>query len=204
MNRLRRLLLALLAVVLALPAMAEPVPLSRLNAYLNGFATARAKFTQINTDGSVSTGTLYLARPGRARFEYDPPSPALVVAGSGQVAVFDRKSNVPPEQFALDRTPLSIILAPRVDLARPGVVERHVSDGSTTAVVARDPERPEFGSLMMVFSDNPVALRQWVIADEAGGETTVILGEMRTGLALDDGLFSIAREMARLPAQLNR
>lgn len=204
MNRMRRLLLALPALVLALPAVAEPIPLARLNAYLNGIATARAAFTQINTDGSVSTGTLYLARPGRARFEYDPPSPALVVAGSGQVAVFDRKSNEPPEQFALDRTPLSIILAPRVDLARPGVVERHISDGATTTVIAHDPERPEYGSMMLVFSDNPVALRQWVISDDAGGETTVILGEMRTGLALDDNIFSIAREIARLPIQQNR
>lgn len=200
MKPFRLALAAALAVFAALPLRAEPIALDRINAYLNGFATARAGFTQINADGSVATGTLYLARPGRARFEYDPPSPALVVAGKGQVAVFDRKSNVAPQQFALDRTPLSIILGARVDLTRPGVVLRHTSDGSTTAVVAQDPEKPEFGSIMMVFSDNPVTLRQWVISDEAGAETTVILGDMRSGVALDDNLFSIARELARQPS----
>lgn len=195
---MRQILTAIFAVLLALPAMAEPVPVEKLNEYLNGLRSVRAAFTQINADGSVSSGTLYLARPGRARFEYDPPSPALVVAGNGRVAVFDRKSNVPPEQFALDRTPLSIILAERVDLTRPGVLLRHRGDGATTAVVVQDPEKPEYGSMLMVFSDNPVALRQWIITDEAGGETTVILGETRTNMSLPGDLFSIARELARL------
>lgn len=195
---MRQIRLAILAMFIALPAAAEPIPLARLNAYFNGFRTARAEFTQINADGSLSTGTLYLSRPGQARFEYEPPSPALVVAGGGQVAVFDRKSNVPPEQFPLDRTPLSIILADHVDLTRPGVVLRHESDGTTTAIVARDPAAPEYGSILLVFSDDPVALRQWIITDEAGGETTVILGEIRLGLTLAGDLFSIARELSRL------
>jgi len=194
---MRHFLTALFAVLIALPAAAGPVPVAQLNEYLNGLRSVRAAFTQINADGSVSSGTLYLARPGRARFEYDPPSPALVVAGNGQVAVFDRKSNVPPEQFALDRTPLSIILAEHVDLTRPGVLLRHESDGATTSIVVQDPKKPEYGSMLMVFSDNPVALRQWIITDEAGGETTVILGDTRTNIALSGDLFSIARELAR-------
>ena len=63
-----------------------------------------------------------------------------------------------------------------------------------TRVRAQDPEHPEYGSIEMVFSANPLALRQWVITDDAGGQTTVILGEMATGRGYKDSLFSISTE----------
>ena len=74
--------------------MADKLSLNAISAYLNGIATAKTDFTQVNDDGSLSTGTLYLKRPGRVRFEYNPPEKLLVMAGGGQVAIFDGKSNI--------------------------------------------------------------------------------------------------------------
>lgn len=177
---------------LAIPAAAEKISLQDLSRYLNGLTTAQVEFTQINSDGSISTGTLYIQRPGRARFEYNPPDKNLVLASSGTVAVFDAKSNQPPEQYPLDRTPLSIILAKNVDLSRAKMVVGHKIDGNTTRVRAQDPDHPEYGSIEMVFTSGPTELRQWVIRDDSGGETTVILGEMKKGGKLRAGLFNIA------------
>lgn len=176
---------------LAAPAAAEKISLKELSRYLNGLTTAEAEFTQINSDGSISTGKLYIQRPGRARFEYSPPDKNLVLAGSGQVAIFDAKSNQPPEQYPLDRTPLSIILAKNVDLGRAKMVVGHTVDGNTTRVRAQDPDHPEYGSIEMVFTSSPTELRQWVIRDDSGAETTVILGEMKKGGKLDATLFNI-------------
>lgn len=183
-------LAAILGAALAAPAAAE-VTLAEASAYLNGFAGAEGEFTQIADDGSIATGTVRLQRPGRMRFEYDPPLEQLVVAGGGQVAVFDGRSNAPPEQYPLSRTPLSIILAPKVDLSRARMVTGVRTEGPTTTITARDPDNPDYGSLDLVFTDDPVELRQWVVRDAQGGATTVVLGELTLGAGFPPSNFSI-------------
>lgn len=194
MKTLRFALVPFLWIALALPASAEKISLADLSRYLNGLKTAQADFTQVNADGSIATGTLYIKRPGRMRFEYAPPDKTLVIAGGGQVAIFDPKSNQPPEQYPLKRTPLNLILANNVDLGRAKMVVGHESDGTATTVVAQDPEHPEYGTLRMVFTDAPVELRQWVITDDSGSETTVILGDLKKGGAFSTFLFNITYE----------
>lgn len=192
---MRALLHAVTALLLlTLPARAE-IPLSEINAYLNSFRSAQADFTQVNADGSISTGELSLLRPGRARFDYAAPDNGLVLAGSGSVAIFDPVSNTSAEQYALSRTPLSIILADTVDFSRSGMVVGHGGDATRTAVTLQDPENPQYGNIQLVFTPNPVTLRQWVITDDGGSQTTVILGDMKTGVRLSNRLFNIQREM---------
>ncbi len=174
------------------PATAAPIGLGELSRYFNAISTAEADFTQINPDGSLSTGRLWIHRPGRMRFEYNSPDDSLVIAASGTVAVFDRRSNTGPAQYPLSRTPLGLILAPQVDLTRARMVVAHRRDGETTVVVAQDPERPEYGTLQLVFTPAPTELRQWRVTDDAGRETTVILGAMSTGMRLSGRLFDIA------------
>jgi outer membrane lipoprotein-sorting protein len=193
----RTLILAPLALMaLGLPAQAQtqPIPLSDLSRYLNGLTTAEADFTQVNADGTISTGRLYIRRPGRVRFEYAPPDDNLVMAGGGQVAIFDARSNQPPEQYPLSRTPLNLILAEDVNLGAARMVVGHTHDGTATRVRAQDPEHPEYGSIELVFTADPVELRQWIIHDDTGGQTTVILGEMSRGGDLAPSLFNITAE----------
>ena len=180
-------------IALAVPARAEPVGLAALSRYFNAFSTAEAEFSQINPDGSLTTGQLWIRRPGRMRFEYDGPGGDLVIAAAGTVAIFDAKSNTGPTQYPLSRTPLGLILAPRVDLTRERMVVAHRAEGNTTVVVAQDPERPEYGTLQLVFTADPIELRQWRVTDDSGRETTVVLGEMRTGMDLPGRLFDVAR-----------
>lgn len=183
---------ALTAIALSLPAAAAAeVSLAEASAYLNGFTGAQSAFTQIADDGSIATGTVRLQRPGRMRFEYDPPLEQLVVAGGGQVAIFDGRSNAGPEQYPLSRTPLSIILAPQVDLTRARMVTGARTEGPSTIITARDPDNPDYGSIDLVFTDDPVELRQWVVRDAQGGETTVILGELALGTGFPASNFSI-------------
>lgn len=194
---MRRFAILCAAVLLsALPAAAAPLPLAELSAYLNSLTTVEAPFTQINPDGTISTGTVRIARPGRIRFEYAPPDRTLVLADGQQVAVFDPKSNQPPQAFALRQTPLHLILAPQVDLGRARMVVGHREDGPTTRVLAQDPDNPGLGTIELVFTAGPVALRQWVVTDEAGAQTTLILGDLGRGGRLDPNLFSIEREAA--------
>ena len=178
----------------ALPARAELVSLADLSGYFNTLETAAGRFRQINADGSVSTGDIYLHRPGRMRFEYDSED-LLVIAGGQQVAIFDGRSNSVPEQYPLSKTPLNLILARRVDLAGSGMVIGHGTDGTITRVLAQDPGRPENGTIELVFSDDPIALREWVITDATGAQTMVVFDELTMGGQLSSRLFNITAEI---------
>ncbi|MEM1375152.1 MAG: outer membrane lipoprotein carrier protein LolA [Pseudomonadota bacterium] len=184
----------LAAAALARPAAAqERIPLANLSAYLNALTTAQGTFTQVTGAGQVSTGTVFIKRPGRVRFEYDPPERSMVIAGGGQLAVFDARSDE-PTKYPLNQTPLSIILARDVNLGRANMVTGHSSDGQSTTVRAQDPDNPEYGSIDLVFTGSPVELRQWIINDGDGGTTTVILGALETGMRVPERLFNIISE----------
>jgi outer membrane lipoprotein-sorting protein len=197
MTRLFRLLAPLVLLLAAAPLRAQELSLNEISRYLNSLQTAKSEFTQVNDDGSVATGTLYIRRPGRVRFEYNPPEKSLVMAGGSQVAIFDGKGDGSPEQYPLKQTPLNLILERNVDLARRDMVVGHNSDGKSTTVVAQDPENPEYGTIALVFTANPTELRQWVITDGTGATTTVILGALDTSASVAAGLFDITAEMRR-------
>ncbi len=116
------------------------------------------------------------------------------MAGGGQVAIFDGRSNQGPSQYPLRQTPLNLILEPNVNFQNRRMVVGHTDDGDTTTVIAQDPDNPQYGTIRLVFSANPTELRQWIIRDETGAETTVILGNMEFGPTLSARLFNITVE----------
>jgi len=181
-----------LAFTLAAPAAwaADKLPLSQISNYLNNMKTVQTTFTQVNDDGSLSTGKLWLQRPGKMRFEYDPPNSAVVLARAGTVMIFDPKSNQPPEQYPLKRTPLSLVLARNVNLNQANMVVGHDFDGTATVVTAQDPKNPESGRIELMFTGEPIELRKWVIHDNAGSQTTVLLGPLNETGSVDQSLFS--------------
>lgn len=197
----RFFLTPVLMAAMALPAAADKLSLSAISTYLNKMKTAQSPFTQINNDGTISTGTLFIKRPGRMRFEYNPPEATLVLASGNAVAVFDAKSNQGPQTYPLNKTPLSIILAKKVNLGRARMVVGHGFDGTATKVTAQDPDHPEYGSIQLVFTAKPIQLRQWLINDDTGSQTTVILGDLKAGGGLRDSIFNIQLEAERNTAR---
>ena len=153
----------------------------------------------VNDDGSISTGTIYIKRPGKVRFEYNAPDSGIVVAGSNTVVIYDKKSNQPAETYPLSKTPLSIILAANVNLGQAKMVTGHNYDGTATTVRAQDPAHPEYGNIELKFTGNPVELRQWIINDGNGTKTTVVLGDLQKGGSLPNKLFDVGS-----PGQVNR
>ncbi|MEC7965889.1 MAG: outer membrane lipoprotein carrier protein LolA [Pseudomonadota bacterium] len=197
MKTLRYTVAALTALSLsALPALAEKISLNQLSAYLNDLKTAQADFTQISDDGTIMTGQLMLKRPWKIRFEYDQDK-TLVLAEARTVAIFDPRGNPQPETYPLGKTPLKLILDRNINLGRANMVVGHSYDGTATTVVAQDPEHPEYGTLSLVFTDNPLQLRQWIVRDDAGSATTVVLGALDSSVKLSNQIFDIGVEKER-------
>ncbi|WGW04981.1 LolA family protein [Tropicibacter oceani] len=193
-----RILIAFATLItLAMPAQAQQLSLNEISRYLNTIQAAQGAFTQINSDGTISTGQIAIKRPGKVRFDYNPPERALVLASAGSVYILDRKLNAQPETYPLNQTPLSIILDRNVNLAQAGMVKNHSYDGTATVVTAQDPKRPEYGSIQLKFTANPVELRQWIITDGDGNQTTVVLGGLEKA-NLPNSMFYIDPELAKL------
>ena len=186
-----------LLLLMVTPASAEKLSLDAVSSYFNKMTTAEAAFIQSNDDGSQSAGRMYIKRPGRIRFEYDPPNLALVIVGGGQVAVFDPKANAEPIRFPLRQTPLSLVLESTVDLARRDMVLAHTNDGPRTIITLQDPDRAEYGYIQLVFTDDPMQLRQWIVDDNSGNKTQIVLSDWIQDQKMPSILFNIQAEMQK-------
>ena len=190
-------LISALCMIFASPVAAEKISLNEISSYFNAMTTAEAQFSQMTDEGETSTGRLFIRRPGRMRFEYDPPEKTLVVVGGGQVAVFDPKSRDEPLRFPLRHSPMNLVLEREVDLAQRNMVVAHFEAESQTAVTLQDPENPDYGFIQLIFTDNPVQLRQWIVQDNSGGRTQIILDSLTEGGRLSNVLFNIQHEMQK-------
>ena len=162
--------------------------LTRVETYLNSVRNLHSRFLQIAPNGATSEGQAWLSRPGRLRFQYDPPSPFLLVGGSGLLVFHDAQlkqtSNIP-----LDSTPLGILLQDNL----------HLSGDITVTKVARAPGQlqvslvrtrtPQDGTLTLIFADQPLALRQWRVVDAQRQETRVTLYNVEMGGTFNPDLF---------------
>ncbi len=162
--------------------------LGRVEAWFAETQTLKARFVQVNDMGQTATGTVWLRRPGRVRFEYDPPVPLLIVA-DGLFVVFVDQELEQADRMPLIRSPLSILTAEEVDLQRDTDLRGVSHDAGVIRVTVADPESPEEGEVTLVFRDSPIALRQWVVRDPAGKETTITLQDTQTNLELPQRLF---------------
>lgn len=193
-----------LSAAIALPLLAPSLAaaqvnradLTRISNYLNGITTMEGGFIQVGPDGDLSEGRFYMRRPGRIRFEYNPPNPTLIVADGFWVGIYDTLDNT-LDRFPLSETPLDLILRDRVDLRRSKAVQSIERSAGQLRVRAIDPDAPEQGSITMVFADNPLELTQWIVIDGQGLATTVALSEIRRNVDLHPDLFFIEDPVER-------
>lgn len=168
---------------------ADHAELDRIVAYLNGITSLKAKFLQVAPDGAVSQGIAWLERPGRMRFQYDPPSPYLLVAGYGLLVFHDSSLNQ-TTNIPLSSTPLGVLLAPHVTLTGAVTVtgfQRLPGEFDVTLVRTDSPGQ---GSLTLVFSTLPLQLRQWAVRDAQDELTRVSLYDVALGGHFPAHLFS--------------
>jgi outer membrane lipoprotein-sorting protein len=161
--------------------------LQRIAAYLNGIGTMTARFQQYSANGGTAEGWVWMERPGRMRFQYDPPTPILLIADRFYVYYVDTQL-AEMSKVGLKFTPAWFLL--RVPISFDDLVvtrfERSVNSLRITVV---DPKAPDNGSLTMEFGDQPLSLRQWTIVDQQHHTTTVSLSKEQFGMALDPKLF---------------
>jgi outer membrane lipoprotein-sorting protein len=182
----------------ASPAQATPAApetpqqlVQRINLALNSMTTLVGEFTQTSADGRKRTGRLYVQRPGKLRFDYNPPAQLEVVSDGLNVAVIDKR--VPQQDvYGIGQTPLKFLLAERIDVSRDTKVTSvkrekdeiilDIEDKNTLAGTSR---------IRIHFHGESLGLKRWTVTDPQGMPTTVTLANLSTQQRPERGLFVI-------------
>lgn len=173
-----------------------PADLARIDMALNNTGSFQGRFTQYGSDGSIATGNIYIKRPGKLRFEYDAPSPLLIVSDGVTLLQHDRELET-KDRVPLAATPLNFFLKNDVQLQRDTEVVGLIKTPQDIRVSARDGSGEVDGVMTMVFDANSLALNQWIIADSFGGETRVVLSDLKYNQKVSPRLFVLRDESRR-------
>lgn len=172
----------------ALSGAERAAALAQVEAYFNGLRTLRARFLQIAQNGAAAEGTALIFRPGRMRFDYDPPEPLLLVASGGQFLLYDRELRQ-PSTVPVSSTPLAFLLRDQLRLSGDITVTAVERSGGFLRIALHRTGAPAEGRLTLVLQEQPMELRQWMVVDAQGHETRVSLFQIETGMRLDTLLF---------------
>lgn len=193
----RLLALAILAAPLGSFAFPAPVAaqqssaLSQVSTHLKTVDTMVARFSQTDRRGQTLDGTLTLKRPGKVRFQYGRGIPMLIV-GDGKALTFVDYEVKQVSRWPIGDSPLSVLLNPEQDLSRVARVTRN--DDRVLLIEARDPKKPQFGTIAVAFAKVPSApagllLQGWTTLDSQNNRTTVKLSDQRFNVAVADSNF---------------
>ena len=195
----RFLKLQILTVFLVLGSIlnAEPYSLKKVSQYLSNLKFLTAEFSQINDDGTTSSGIIFIRRPGSMRFEYYKPDKTLILISAGVLAIFDPKGDQTPIMYPITNNPISFILNDEVDLLNAGIVENYEVYNDKAILTLRDPNKHDRGNIQIVFSGAKPELAQFIIRNANGSSTSLSLKDIEYPKKINATLFSIALETKR-------
>ncbi len=162
--------------------------IERAEKYLQEMKTAQARFVQTTHDGTQLVGTFYLNRPGKLRFEYDPPLENFIVADGIFIYFYDaeleEQTNAP-----IGSTLANFFLRKNFSFSDDLMVEEAKFAGGLLQIKVIQAEDKDAGSIIFAFSKKPFELKKWRVIDPQGMITEVELFYLKTGIKLDKKLF---------------
>jgi outer membrane lipoprotein-sorting protein len=160
--------------------------------HFSGVATMQGEFVQFGPRGEQTGGKFFIERPGKLRFNYDDPSPMRVIADGRNVAIGNVKLKT-WDLYPLSKTPLSLLLAQRIDLSA-GMVKGVKEESDLTTISLGNNTVFGNSTITMMFDPKTYDLRQWTITDNQGKDTSVMIFNVKTGVAFDDRVFRVPYE----------
>jgi outer membrane lipoprotein-sorting protein len=167
----------------------DDADIARIERYLNGIHTLKARFLQVDANGNSIGGDVWMERPGRMRFQYDAPASMLLVAGHGLLVYYDPAVRQTSNLF-LSSTPLGLLLEDNLRLSGSVTVTGLARAKGQIQVTLVRTQRPNDGTITLVFATDPLTLRSWIIRDAQGRQTQVSLYDVQFGGTFPQSLFT--------------
>jgi len=166
----------------------DKADVARIEQYLNGITTMRAKFQQVDAAGNIAFGMIYVRRPGFLRVQYDPPSQVILVADSIAVSYYDAELNQ-LNQAPLGLSPLWFLLREHVSLGGDVTVTNFQRGPNAFEIGIVQTDEPDAGTVTLTLGDKPLELQQWTIVDNKNQAVRVALYNAEFGVQLENKLF---------------
>jgi outer membrane lipoprotein-sorting protein len=164
---------------------------AKVSSYLSSLNTLVGNFVRVGPDGTKTKGDFYIQKPGKVRFEYDPPTPIAMIADGSSLAVRDRKLAT-QDIYPLSQTPLRYLLSDRIDLLKDtNVVNVSADDQYISVTIEEKSAIIGTSRLMLMMGAKDNQLKQWTVTDPQGYDTTVAVYNLDTSKKPDPGLFKI-------------
>jgi outer membrane lipoprotein-sorting protein len=164
---------------------------AKVSSYLSSLQTLVGNFVQVGPDGTKTKGDFYIQKPGKVRFEYDPPTPIDIIADGSSLAVRDRNLAT-QDIYPLSQTPLRFLLSDRIDLLKDTNVVSVASDDMFISITIEEKQALIGTSrLMLMIGTKDGQLKQWTVTDPQGYDTTVAVYNLDTSKKVDPGMFKI-------------
>ncbi|MBX2834201.1 MAG: outer membrane lipoprotein carrier protein LolA [Micavibrio sp.] len=180
---------------LAFPALAAEksdgfkADVAKAEKYLKELGSARARFVQTTHDGTQLVGTFYLQRPGKLKFEYDPPIEDFVVADGTFIYFYDAELGEQSNAL-IGQTLADFILREDVSLSEDVKVVDVKRSGGFLQIKIVQQDDPEAGSLTLAFKEKPnFELAKWRVVDAQGLITEVELFYLKTDIKHPSDMF---------------
>ncbi len=167
----------------------DQADIARIEAALNGIKSMQARFLQVDNNGNSIGGNVWMMRPGRMRFEYDPPDRMLLVAGHGLLVYYDPAVDQTTNIF-LSSTPLGLLLQNNLKLSGSVTVTGIARATGQIQVTLVRTNRPHAGAITLIFATDPLTLRSWIIRDAQGRQTQISLYDVKYGGTYPDRMFT--------------
>ena len=167
--------------------------LSEVVAHMQATATMSGSFTQTDRNGKSLTGKIFLKRPGHVRFEYQKGVPLLIVADGKSLTMIDYEVKQ-VQRWPIKNSPLAALLDPGKDLSRYGKRVK-TADKNVISVEVKDPKRPEYGTITMIFvrqagAPGGLTLNGWVALDSKNNRTSIRLSGLKFNTPIAQSSFT--------------
>lgn len=166
----------------------QQILLNEIESYFDTVTTMKARFIQVNMDGTVYQGDMVLQRPGKMRIDYDAPIPYKIIS-DGTFYIFVDESLKEVSHIPLGLTPADMLLRQPMRLGDELMVVDAARDNGNLFITVAQKEAEDAGTLTLAFSESPLALRQWTVIDNQGIITRVLLENPQVGVPVDSDLF---------------
>lgn len=172
---------------------ADKAVLDKIQAYLNGITTVQARFLQSSSNGSYAEGDIYIERPSRMRFEYDPPVPLLIIATGSTMALYDKELQQ-VSQVPIWETPLWFLFKDKIVLDDDLVLtDLSYGGGAVNVTIQEEHAKGNLSSVKLTFSEAPIELKRWEVVDSQGVVVQTGLINPSYGVSLNKDLFDLSK-----------